>query len=101
MRPIFECVECGIRYLPPEDMRYSDGSTASPLWCTRDQARKRESGITEPPAAAAAALYAARLRTPPSVTEEPRRGGRVGQAEQPARTRRPARAPGGARSRLR
>lgn len=92
-------MECGIHYLPPEDMRYSDGP-ASPVWCSACQAVMGERGIPEPAMAAAVALASARaaLNThAPAVDETPRPDVRP---SRPARTRRAAGAPGSSRSKL-
>ena len=100
MRLVFQCTECRIHYLPPEGLTYSDGSPASPLWCTEHQAQMRERGITEDPAAAAVALFVARQRpTFAPVLEEPAQPDV--RPSRPARTRRSAAAPGGKRSKLR
>ncbi len=97
---IFHCVECGVHYLPPEDMHYADGQPASPLWCAACHATMRELGITEPPAAAAVALHAARaaLNNWAPTVEEPTRPDV--RPSRPARTRRASSAPGGSRSKL-
>ncbi len=59
MRLVFECVECGSHYLPPEAMVYPDGP-ASPVWCTHCQAAKRAAGVREDPLLARVALATAR-----------------------------------------
>ncbi|MFE0462248.1 hypothetical protein ACFW1A_23650 [Kitasatospora sp. NPDC058965] len=92
MRLVFACTACGIHYLPPASMTWSDGTTASPLWCSVHHAAATARGIAEPPAAAAAALAAARMRSAASSA------GRADQADhaerrpsRPARTRRAGR----------
>ncbi|MFI6848322.1 hypothetical protein OG535_03685 [Kitasatospora sp. NBC_00085] len=98
MRMLFECVECGSHYLPPEEMAYPDGP-ASPLWCTPCQAEKRAAGVHEDPLLARVALAAARAAL----------AGRAAAEAPPARDVRPSRppfsrrarsGPGGVRSRL-
>ncbi|WP_224281319.1 hypothetical protein, partial [Streptomyces sp. LS1784] len=59
MRFVFECVECGGHYLPPEEMVYPDGP-ASPVWCTACQSAKHATGVREDPLLARVALAAAR-----------------------------------------
>lgn len=100
MRLVFACMECGIHYLPPETMQYSDGP-ASPVWCAACQGVMCEQGIVEPAMAAAVALASARAALAtraPIVDETPRPDVRP---SRPARTRRSASAPGGTRSKLR
>lgn len=48
MRMVFECLECGIHYLPPEGLRYGDRSAASPVWCSPCQGLMARRGIAEP-----------------------------------------------------
>lgn len=60
MRPVFECLECGAHYLPPEDLRYGDGTPASPVWCSPCQVVMARRGVAEPTPAATLALIAAR-----------------------------------------
>ncbi len=99
MRYIFECLECGVHYLPPEGMAYPDGP-ASPVWCTQCQGLMCQRGIPEPAAAAAVALAAAKAglaaRTPTAqeATHPDVRPSR------PARTRRARSGPSSARSKL-
>ncbi|MFC9329531.1 hypothetical protein [Kitasatospora sp. NPDC057015] len=99
MRYVFECLECGVHYLPPEGMAYSDGP-ASPVWCTLCQGLMCERGIPEPAAAAAVALAAAKAnlaaRIPPD--EEARRPDV--RPSRPAHTRRARSGPSSARSKL-
>jgi hypothetical protein len=97
MRLVFQCVVCGVRYLPPEGLRWSDGSAASPLWCDVHHVAARRRGITAPAAMLAAALLAARLRGAAPPRDEPARS--KARPSQPARTRR-APAPRGRRSKL-
>ncbi|MCC9308598.1 hypothetical protein LN042_16140 [Kitasatospora sp. RB6PN24] len=97
MRSVFQCAECGVHYLPPEGVRWSDGSAASPLWCDVHHVAARRHGITAPAAATAAALLAARLREAAAARELPAQ--RDVRPSRPARTRR-APAPRGRRSKL-
>ncbi|MGW2255991.1 hypothetical protein ACWCXH_38490 [Kitasatospora sp. NPDC001660] len=99
MRLVFECVECGGHYLPPEGLAYPDGP-ASPIWCSRCQTAKRVAGVREDPLLARLALAAARAAA----------ARRAADAEPPARTdvrpsrpplsRRSRSGPGGVRGRL-
>ncbi|MFE7590265.1 hypothetical protein ACFU6K_12750 [Kitasatospora sp. NPDC057512] len=90
MRFVFECVECGGHYLPPEDMVYPDGP-ASPVWCTACQSAKRAAGLREDPLLARVALAAARAALARRAAEA---------AEQPARSDvRPSRPPRSRRAR--
>ncbi|MFE2110975.1 hypothetical protein ACFXAF_34615 [Kitasatospora sp. NPDC059463] len=70
MRLVFECVECGSHYLPPEAMAYPDGP-ASPIWCTGCQTAKRAAGVREDPLLARVALAAARAASARTAAEEP------------------------------
>ncbi|WP_380283175.1 hypothetical protein [Kitasatospora purpeofusca] len=70
MRLVFECVECGSHYLPPEAMAYPDGP-ASPIWCTGCQTAKRAAGVREDPLLARVALAAARAASARAAAEEP------------------------------
>ncbi|WP_344339245.1 hypothetical protein, partial [Kitasatospora putterlickiae] len=70
MRLVFECVECGSHYLPPEAMAYPDGP-ASPLWCAGCQAAKRAAGVREDPLLARIALATARAARAGAPVEEP------------------------------
>lgn len=84
MRFVFECVECGGHYLPPEEMVYPDGP-ASPVWCSTCQGAKRAAGVREDPMLARVALAAARAALAGRAAEA---------AEQPARSDvRPSRPP--------
>ncbi|MEU3566030.1 hypothetical protein [Kitasatospora sp. NPDC006786] len=84
MRFVFECVECGGHYLPPEEMVYPDGP-ASPVWCTACQSAKHAAGVREDPLLARVALAAARAALAGRAAEA---------AEQPARADvRPSRPP--------
>ncbi|PYC69146.1 hypothetical protein C7C46_28260 [Streptomyces tateyamensis] len=98
MRLVFQCTVCGVLYLPPEGLAWSDGRAASPLWCNRHHVAAAARGITENPAAVALALAAARLRTGvPQAEEQPPRPDV--RPSRPARTRRVSRAATG-RSKL-
>lgn len=81
MRSVFQCAVCGVHYLPPEGLRWSDGSAASPLWCDVHHVAAQRHGITAPEAATAAALLAARLRD----AAPPREGRRSGTCDRRAR----------------
>ncbi|MFD0260442.1 hypothetical protein ACFVH7_19500 [Kitasatospora indigofera] len=99
MRYVFECLECGVHYLPPEGLAYSDGP-ASPVWCTVCQGLMRGRGVPEPAAAAAVALAAAKAglaARAPQAEEATRPDVRP---SRPARTRRARSGPGSARSKL-
>ncbi|MFJ9608834.1 hypothetical protein ACIRS1_21095 [Kitasatospora sp. NPDC101176] len=99
MRLVFECVECGGHYLPPEAMAYPDGP-ASPIWCTPCQAAKRDAGIREDPLLARLALAAARAALARRAAEaEPGGRGDV-RPSRPPLSRRARSGPGGVRSRL-
>lgn len=98
MRLVFACTVCGVHYLPPEGMAWSDGAPASPLWCSTHHVAAQARGISEHPAAAAAALAMARLRASAPGTDEPARPDV--RPTRPARTRKPAK-PGGRRTKLR
>ncbi|MGW4649996.1 hypothetical protein [Kitasatospora sp. NPDC004289] len=95
MRLVFVCQECGVHYLPPEDLRYGDGSAASPLWCGPCQGRMAELGVSEPALAAAFALRAARAAALASAATSEDEGARR------TRVRRPARAGSGPGTRTR
>ncbi|MEU6238002.1 hypothetical protein, partial [Kitasatospora sp. NPDC047058] len=69
MRLVFECVECGSHYLPPEEMVYPDGP-ASPVWCTPCHTGKRAAGVHEDPLLARVALAAARAALARRAAEE-------------------------------
>lgn len=94
MRLLFACQECDTHYLPPESLRYGDGSVASPVWCSGCQARMAALGRAEPAAAAAVALMAARAAAAAVELSEPR-------YVRPTRTVRRARSGPGTRTRLR
>ncbi|MBB4944696.1 hypothetical protein F4556_000231 [Kitasatospora gansuensis] len=93
MRLVFRCQECELHYLPPEQLRYGDGSPASPVWCSACQARMAALGIAEPAAAAAVALLVARAAAAAVELAAPRQ-------VRPARAVRTARSGPGTRSRL-
>ena len=99
MRYLFECLECGTHYLPPEAMRYADGP-ASPVWCAACQRVMRDRGVPEPAIHARIALAAAKAalaaHTPPAGEPAPPDV----RPSRPARPRRAAAGPGSARSRL-
>ncbi|MFG3054191.1 hypothetical protein ACGFZP_24990 [Kitasatospora sp. NPDC048239] len=99
MRMVFECVECGVHYLPPEGMVYPDGP-ASPLWCARCQEAKRAAGVGEDPLLARVALAAARaaLATRVPGGEEPVRSDV--RPSRPPLSRRARSGPGGVRGKL-
>ncbi|MFJ8039345.1 hypothetical protein ACIRBX_02375 [Kitasatospora sp. NPDC096147] len=82
MRLVFVCQECGVHYLPPEDLRYGDGSAASALWCSPCQGRMAELGIREPAFAAAFALRTARAAAEAAAETE---GARRTRARRPSR----------------
>ncbi|MFJ5118184.1 MULTISPECIES: hypothetical protein [unclassified Kitasatospora] len=102
MRLVFECVECGGHYLPPESMTYPDGP-ASPLWCSRCQEAKRAAGVGEDRLLARLALAAARASVatravcPPESAEPARPDVRP---SRPPLSRRARSGPGGVRSKL-
>ncbi|MDH6711238.1 hypothetical protein P3T27_007991 [Kitasatospora sp. MAA19] len=99
MRLVFECVECGGHYLPPESMAYPDGP-ASPVWCSRCQSAKHAAGVQEDPLLARVALAAARAALARRVTDgEPTARGDV-RPSRPPLSRRARSGPGGVRSRL-
>ncbi|KQV11969.1 hypothetical protein [Kitasatospora sp. Root107] len=84
MRMVFECLECGVHYLPPEDLRYGDGSPASPVWCSPCQGAMARCGVAEPKPAAAIALMTARQALKAAAAQAAR-------AEAPAVDVRPSR----------
>ncbi|MFJ2581921.1 hypothetical protein [Kitasatospora aureofaciens] len=99
MRLVFECVECGGHYLPPESMRYPDGP-ASPVWCSRCQAAKQAAGVGEDPLLARVALAAARAAAARRAADgEPAARSDV-RPSRPPLSRRARSGPGGVRSRL-
>ncbi|MFJ9697618.1 hypothetical protein [Kitasatospora sp. NPDC101183] len=104
MRLVFECVECGGHYLPPEDMRYPDGP-ASAVWCSGCQSAKRSAGLREDPLLARVALAAARAalaaRRAAEVAEPawPQGRGDV-RPSRPPLSRRARSGPGGVRGKL-
>ncbi|MER7585301.1 hypothetical protein [Kitasatospora sp. NPDC097691] len=100
MRLVFECVECGGHYLPPEEMVYPDGP-ASPVWCTGCQGAKREAGVREDPLLARVALAAARAalaRRAAEAVDQVARGDV--RPSRPPLSRRARSGPGGLRSKL-
>ncbi|MFG2844804.1 hypothetical protein ACGF12_16770 [Kitasatospora sp. NPDC048296] len=101
MRLVFECVECGGHYLPPEGMVYPDGP-ASPLWCSSCQTVKRTAGAPEDPLLARIALAAARAALARRAAEgvEPAVGRADVRPSRPPLSRRARSGPGGVRSRL-
>ncbi|MFF3007983.1 hypothetical protein ACFVTF_34885 [Kitasatospora sp. NPDC057940] len=101
MRLVFECVECGGHYLPPEGMVYPDGP-ASPVWCSGCQDANRAAGVREDPLLARVALAAARaaLARRTAVAEgEPTVRADV-RPSRPPLSRRAHSGPGGVRSKL-
>jgi hypothetical protein len=104
MRMVFECLECGIHYLPPEDLHYGDGSPASPVWCSPCQGLMGRRGIAAPKPAAAIALLAARQALKAAVAAQTARSGAPAvdvRPTRPARTRRSTAGPTRARERSR
>ncbi|MBO1416062.1 hypothetical protein [Streptomyces sp. FH025] len=101
MRLVFECVECGGHYLPPEDMRYPEGP-ASPVWCSDCQSAKRAAGVREDPLLARVALAAARAALARHAAEpvEPAAGRGDVRPSRPPLSRRARSGPGGVRSKL-
>ncbi|MFE7563927.1 hypothetical protein [Kitasatospora sp. NPDC057500] len=100
MRLVFECVECGSHYLPPEAMAYPDGP-ASPLWCARCQVAKRAAGVREDPLLARIALATARTHELRGHgAEEPADGRRDVRPSRPPVSRRARSGPGALRGRL-
>ncbi|MFJ9773060.1 hypothetical protein ACIRVF_17775 [Kitasatospora sp. NPDC101157] len=102
MRLVFECVECGGHYLPPEGMVYPDGP-ASPVWCSPCQTSKRTAGLREDPLLARLALAAARAALARRAAEaaEPAAVGRGDvRPSRPPLSRRARSGPGGVRGRL-
>ncbi|MER7772870.1 hypothetical protein [Kitasatospora sp. NPDC096140] len=100
MRLVFECVECGGHYLPPEEMVYPDGP-ASPVWCTGCHSAKREAGVREDPLLARVALAAARAalaRRAAEAADQVVRGDV--RPSRPPLSRRARSGPGGLRSKL-
>ncbi|MER7701280.1 hypothetical protein ABTX81_00050 [Kitasatospora sp. NPDC097605] len=104
MRLVFECVECGSHYLPPEAMAYPDGP-ASPIWCARCQAAKRAAGVREDPLLARIALATARAARAAGAcagasAEEPVGGRPDVRPSRPPVSRRSRSGPGAVRSKL-
>ncbi|MFG3223649.1 hypothetical protein ACGF07_02540 [Kitasatospora sp. NPDC048194] len=101
MRLVFECVECGGHYLPPEGMVYPDGP-ASPVWCSSCQAAKQAAGEQEDPLLARVALAAARAALARRANEptEPAAGRGDVRPSRPPLSRRARSGPGGVRGRL-
>ncbi|MFE6054418.1 hypothetical protein ACFQ6N_27000 [Kitasatospora sp. NPDC056446] len=100
MRLVFECVECGGHYLPPEDMVYPDGP-ASPVWCTGCQDANRAAGVREDPLLARVALAAARAALARQVAEAAEPAPRADvRPSRPPQSRRARSGPGGVRSKL-
>ncbi|MFJ3220515.1 hypothetical protein ACIPLC_31910 [Kitasatospora sp. NPDC086801] len=99
MRLVFECVECGGHYLPPESMAYPDGP-ASPIWCSHCQTAKRSAGLQEDPLLTRVALAAARAALARRTADgEPTARADV-RPSRPPLSRRAGPGPGGVRSRL-
>ncbi|MFJ8431640.1 hypothetical protein ACIQ9P_10080 [Kitasatospora sp. NPDC094019] len=100
MRLVFECVECGSHYLPPEAMVYPDGP-ASPVWCTPCQTAKRAAGVREDPLLARVALATARAaRALAAGAEGPPTGRGDVRPSRPPLSRRARSGPGGVRGKL-
>ncbi|GAB7184985.1 hypothetical protein ATKI12_4816 [Kitasatospora sp. Ki12] len=100
MRLVFECVECGGHYLPPESMVYPDGP-ASPVWCTTCQHTKQEAGVREDPLLARVALAAARAALARRAAEAADPAARTDvRPSRPPLSRRARSGPGGVRSKL-
>ncbi|WP_406208826.1 hypothetical protein OH807_37585 [Kitasatospora sp. NBC_01560] len=99
MRMVFECVECGSHYLPPEELSYPDGP-ASPVWCTHCQTAKRAAGVREDPLLARLALAAARAALARRAAEDAAPARSDIRPSRPPRSHRARSGPGGVRSRL-
>ncbi|WP_030058242.1 MULTISPECIES: hypothetical protein [Streptomyces] len=100
MRLVFECVECGGHYLPPEGMVYPDGP-ASPVWCTACQRAKHAAGVREDPLLARVALAAARAALARRAAEPAELAARPDvRPSRPPLSRRARSGPGGVRSKL-
>ncbi|MEV7603735.1 hypothetical protein AB0O91_40830 [Kitasatospora sp. NPDC089797] len=102
MRLVFECVECGGHYLPPEGMVYPDGP-ASPVWCSSCQVSKRTAGLAEDPLLARVALAAARAALARRAAEGAEAAGTGRGDVRPSRpplSRRARPGPGGVRGKL-
>ncbi|MFB7619623.1 hypothetical protein [Kitasatospora sp. NPDC056181] len=99
MRMLFECVECGSHYLPPEQMVYPDGP-ASPLWCTHCQAGQLAAGVQEDPLLARLALAAARSALAGRVADETPPARADVRPSRPPLSRRARSGPGGVRGKL-
>ncbi|MFF2950041.1 hypothetical protein ACFVVU_01620 [Kitasatospora sp. NPDC057965] len=99
MRLVFECVECGSHYLPPEAMAYPDGP-ASPVWCTWCQAAKHAAGVREDPLLARLALATARAAHARTAAEEPAAPRSDVRPSRPPVSRRARSGPGALRSKL-
>jgi len=104
MRLVFICMECQVHYLPPEGMRYGDGSAASPVWCSPCQVVMASRGVEEPKAAAAVAMLAA-MQALNGVLAARERSGHDAPTDsrpsRPSRTRRARPGPAGGRTKLR
>ncbi|MET8698782.1 hypothetical protein ABZW10_07930 [Kitasatospora sp. NPDC004723] len=99
MRLVFECVECGSHYLPPEAMVYPDGP-ASPIWCTWCQTAKRAAGVREDPLLARLALATARAAHAGTAADEPTATRTDVRPSRPPVSRRGRSGPGALRSKL-
>ncbi|MEU9040818.1 MULTISPECIES: hypothetical protein [unclassified Kitasatospora] len=100
MRLVFECVECGGHYLPPESMVYPDGP-ASPVWCAHCQHAQHEAGVREDPLLARVALAAARAALARRAAEAADPGTRHDvRPSRPPLSRRARSGPSGVRSKL-
>ncbi|MFI6154596.1 hypothetical protein ACIBCA_18130 [Kitasatospora sp. NPDC051170] len=103
MRLVFECVECGGHYLPPENMSYPDGP-ASPVWCSACQGAKRAEGLREDPLLARVALAAARAALARRAADQSEPVAAQGRGDvrpsRPPLSRRARSGPGGVRGKL-
>ncbi|MER6400390.1 MULTISPECIES: hypothetical protein [unclassified Kitasatospora] len=99
MRLVFECVECGGHYLPPETMAYPDGP-ASALWCAHCQAAKRAAGLREDPLLARMALAGARAALAHRAAEDTGATRADIRPSRPPLSRRARSGPGGVRGKL-
>lgn len=99
MRLVFECVECGGHYLPPESLVYPDGP-ASAIWCTGCQTAKRAAGVREDPLLARVALAAARAALVHRAADDAGPARADVRPSRPPLSRRARPGPGGVRSKL-
>ncbi|MFJ9950068.1 hypothetical protein [Kitasatospora sp. NPDC091207] len=99
MRLVFECVECGGHYLPPESMVYPDGP-ASALWCAHCQALNRAAGLREDPLLARMALAGARAALARRAADETGPARADVRPSRPPLSRRARSGPGAVRTKL-